>query len=80
MKLWVSTARPAYGDECGVVAVVAATREQAIAKARAKLKPVTAGSGYVPAQQYAQALLDGLTQIREAEDEVFIDWSPSRRQ
>jgi hypothetical protein len=72
-KLWISAAATPYGGEYGLVAVVAATREEAIAKAGAKLE-LTA-MNYVPHQRYAQALLDGLIGIREVSDEVFIDWT-----
>lgn len=75
--LWISAAETPYGNEFGLVAVIAATREEAMAKAGAKLE-LTANN-YVPDRRYAQALLDGLGAIREVEDDVFIDWTASER-
>lgn len=81
LKLWISTAQTPHGNEYGLVAVIADTREEAIAKASAKLQLAFKGDkgGYMPDQRYAQALLDNLGSISEVEDEVFIDWSPARR-
>ncbi len=73
MKLWISAALTPYGNEYGPVAVIAETREEAIAKTSAKLQLDDPGS-YVPDQRYAQALLNGLRTMREVQDEVFIDW------
>lgn len=80
-KLWISTAQTPYGNEYGLVAVVAATREEAIAKASAKLQLAFGGDKgvHVPSRRYAKELLDGLAAIREVEDEVFVDWSPAER-
>ena len=36
-KLWIGTALTPYRNECGLVAVVAETHEEAMAKAGAKL-------------------------------------------
>jgi hypothetical protein len=76
-KLWITAAQTPYGNEYGAVAVIAATREEAIAKAAAKLQE--SKSTYVPDQGYTQALLDSLGAISEVEDEVFIDWSHAKR-
>lgn len=78
MKLWIGTALTAYGNEYGLVAVVAETREEAIAKANAKLSLSDPGN-YVPDQRYAQALLDNLGAMRVVEDEVFVDWEAARQ-
>jgi hypothetical protein len=72
-KLWISSALTPYGNEYGRVAVVAETREEAIAKANAKLQLDDPGN-YIPNRRYAKALLDNLDAMSEIEDEVFIDW------
>jgi hypothetical protein len=72
-KLWTSSAVTSYGNEYGLVAVVAETREEAIALANAKLE-INGPGNYVPNQRYAQALLDNLDAMSEVPDEVFIDW------
>jgi hypothetical protein len=72
-KLWTSSALTPYGNDYGLVAVVAETREEAIAKANAKLQLDDPGN-YIPNQRYAQALLDNLDTMSEIPDEVFIDW------
>lgn len=76
-KLWTSCALTPYGNEYGLVAVVAATREEAIAKVNAKLQLDDPGN-YVPNQRYAEALLDNLHTMREVTDDVFIDWDASK--
>jgi hypothetical protein len=72
VKLWIGTALTPYGGEYGLVAVVAETREEAMAKAGAKLE-LDKGN-YIPDQRYALALLDNLGAIREVHEEVFVDW------
>lgn len=72
-KLWIGTALTPHGNEYGLVAVIAVTRQEAIAKANAKLQIDDPGN-YVPNQRYAKALLDNLETMREVTDEVFIDW------
>jgi hypothetical protein len=47
-----------YGNEYGLIAVVAETREEAIAKADAVLRATR--DNYVPRQRYIAALLDNL--------------------
>jgi hypothetical protein len=69
MKLWISSGYDSYG----LVAVVADTREEAIAKASAKLSAKADGS-YVPGERYRQGLLDNLDGMTQIEDGVFIDW------
>ena len=77
-RLWISRALSPYGnDEFGVVAVVAKTQDEAIAKASEKL--ALDQSNCVPRQGYAQALMDNLDAMSEVTDEVFIDWTPSER-
>lgn len=78
MKLWISTAVTPHGNEYGLLAIVADTREEAIAKANAKLS-LSTPSNYVPDRRYAQALLDNLGAMRGVEDEVFIDWDAARQ-
>ena len=73
MKLWISSALTPQGNEYGLVAVVAETRQEAIHKVNAKLQLDEPGN-YVPNQKYAEALLDNLDALREVTDEVFIDW------
>jgi hypothetical protein len=72
-KLWISSALTPHGGEYGLVAVVAETRQEAIAKVNAKLQIDDPGN-YVPNKTYAEALLDNLDALREVTDEVFIDW------
>jgi hypothetical protein len=64
MKLWIGSALTPYGNEYGLVAVVAETREEAIAKANAKLSLDDPGN-YIPNQKYAEALLDNPDALRE---------------
>lgn len=77
-KLWISGALTPHGNEYGLVAVVADTREEAIAKANAKLQ-IDGSGNYIPDQGYAKALLDNLAAMREVTDEVFIDWDAARK-
>jgi hypothetical protein len=61
-----------------LVAVVAETKEEAIAKAQEAIKAGT--GGHVPAQRYAQNLLDHLeAEMAEAPAGVAIDWSPAEK-
>ena len=77
-KLWTSSAVSTYGNPFGFIAVVAATKEEAIAKAGEAIKAGT--GGHVPAQRYAQNLLDHLeAQMAEAPAGVAIDWSPAEK-
>ena len=69
MKLWISSGYDSYG----LVAVVAETRQEAIAKASAKLSAAGAGS-HVPGERYKQGLVANLDGMTEIEDGVFIDW------
>jgi hypothetical protein len=62
-----------------MVAVIAETREEAIAKARAGIESALAAETYVPRKHYAQALLDNLSAMREVEDEVLVDWDAAGR-
>jgi hypothetical protein len=75
-KLWITAAETPYGNEYGSVAVIAETKEGAIAKARPKIEASLALEAYVPSQRHYQSLLDGLDDIREAEDGVFVDGDP----
>lgn len=77
--LWISAAVTPDGTEFGTVAVIAATREEAIAKAGAKLELALKGENYRPAAKYAQALLDNLDGMSEVEGDVFIEWAPTER-
>jgi hypothetical protein len=76
VKLWIGTALTPHGSEYGLVAVVAETREEAMAKAGAKLE--LDGTNYIPDKRYAQALLDNLGAMREVKDEVLVDWDAAR--
>lgn len=78
-KLWIGTALTPYGNEYGAVAVIAETRDEAIAMANAVLS-LDPGN-YVPNQKYARALLDNLGNMQEVPEGVFIDWgcAQSRR-
>ena len=74
-KLWITQAQTPYGNGYGVVAVLAETRQEAIAKARPKIEASVARETYVPSQRYYRSLLDNLGDMREAEDGVFVDWT-----
>ena len=77
-KLWTSSAVSTYGNPFGFIAVVAETKEEAIAKARESIKADTSRGGYVPAERYAQNLMDHLeAQMTEVPSGVAIDWSPA---
>jgi hypothetical protein len=75
-KLWISSALTQYGNEYGLIAVIAATEEEAIAKIRQELEQNH--SNYVPIQHYVQALLDNLDNIREVPSGVVVDWDAAR--
>jgi hypothetical protein len=77
VKLWTSSAITPHGNEYGLVAVVAETRQEAIAKANAKLCLDDPGN-YVPNRRYTQALLDNLDAMSEVTDEVFVDWGAAK--
>ena len=79
MKLWIGTAETPYGNEYCSVTVVAETKEEAIAKARPKIKASLARETYVPNQRYYQSLLDNLGDMRKVEEGVFVDWTVTRR-
>ena len=79
MKLWIGTAETPYGNEYGSVAVIAHTKEEAIAKARPEIEASLARETYVPSQRYYRSLLDNLGDMREVEDGVFVDWTVTRR-
>jgi hypothetical protein len=76
-KLWICHALTPYGKEYGRIVVVAATREEAIEKARQELSQNR--SNYVPDQDYAQALLDNLDNMYEVPGGVTVDWDAARR-
>ena len=79
-KLWTSTAVNRFGNPFGFIAVIAATREEAIAKAKDAIKAEAGRGGYAPAERYAQNLLDHLeAEMKEAPPGVFIDWSPAQK-
>ena len=65
-RLWVGGALTSYGNEYGLVAAVAETRDSAIAKMRVELHDAIAKAGHVPSQRYAKALLGDLdSTVRE---------------
>lgn len=78
MNLYISSAKTPYGNEYGVIAVVADSRNEAIIKARAALS--ASESNYVPAERYRGNLLEhldsGMTLVEEG---VFIDWKPAEK-
>lgn len=76
-KLWTSCALTPHGNEYGLIAVAAETREEAIALANAKLSLDDPGN-YVPDQRYAEALRDNLDTMSEVPHAVFIDWDAAR--
>ena len=69
MKLWISSGYDGYG----LVAAIAETREEAIAKASAKLSAEGAGR-HLSGERYKQGLLDNLDGMMQIEDGVFVDW------
>jgi len=77
MKLWISAAPTPYGNEYGLLAVVAETRDEALAKAEAHLRATD--EHYAPRARYVDALLDGLTSMREIADGVAIAWDAAER-
>jgi hypothetical protein len=77
MQLWISGARSPYGNPYGLIAVVAATKDEAVQKARAAL--VAAKVNYVPAQEYRDNLLANLDEMHTMADGVIIDWAPAER-
>jgi hypothetical protein len=76
MKLWASSALTPYGNEYGLVAVIAETREEAITKANSAI--TKALGNYVPDLRYAEALLENITAMSEVTDEVIIDWDAAK--
>lgn len=73
-RLWISAAVSPYGNEYGLIAVVAETRDEAIAKARDELESSRQNLGYVPHQEYAKNLLDNIENMRDIPEGVLIDW------
>jgi hypothetical protein len=71
-KLWIGAAQTPCGNEYGLIAVIAETREAAIIKATRELSQ---SENYVPRQKYAAALLANLGNMREVTDGVVIDWA-----
>lgn len=78
-KLWIGSARTPYGNEYGLIAVIAETKDEAITKARAELSAGHSGPGHHQYQSYADALLDNLDNICEVKEGIVIDWDPARR-
>jgi hypothetical protein len=77
MRLWISSALSPYGNEYGVIAVVAKTKDEAIEKAKAGL--AAKRPNYVPAQRYVENLVEHLDGMRPVDGGVFIDWAPAER-
>ena len=76
VKLWISTAMSPPGNPYGLVAVVAETKDEAIAKIRAAIEEA-GPSNHPPTQQYTRDLLNALdAEIEEVVEGVFVDWSP----
>jgi acyl transferase domain-containing protein len=77
-RLWISAADTPHRNQYGLVVVVAESKEEAVAKARAFLESDEARSTYVPEERYREALLLDLDHNMRSAGEVFVDWSPSR--
>lgn len=78
MKLWISAALSPHGNEYGLVAVVAETREEAVAKAKAEV--AADSSKWVGYQTLAASLLENVDDtMREVESGVFVDWDAARK-
>jgi hypothetical protein len=78
MKLWISSAMSPHGTSYGLVAVLAETRHEAIARARAAIEADDGGK-YLPAQRYAANLLENLdTQMTEVPSGAVVDWDAVR--
>lgn len=76
MKLWISCAAGPAHETWGTIAVIAETRDEAIAKARQRLEAMNVGQN-AEAARYRQALLDNLGSMMEsALGDVFIDLDP----
>ena len=74
-RLWVGGALTSYGNEYGLVAAVAETRDSAIAKMRVELHDAIAKAGHVPSQRYAKALLGDLdSTVREVTAGGIVNW------
>jgi hypothetical protein len=79
MKLWTSSAISPQGNSYGLVAVLAETRHEAIARARAAIEADDDGGKYLPAQRYALNLLENLdTQMTEVPSGAVVDWDAVR--
>ncbi|OBA57320.1 hypothetical protein A5647_24205 [Mycobacterium sp. 1100029.7] len=79
-KLWVGAALSPYGNEYGLIAVVAETKDEAITKARNELSSGHSNHGHQQYQDYADALLENLDNISEIKEGIVIDWDAARRQ
>jgi hypothetical protein len=77
MKLWISCAVGPEGETWGTVAVIAETREEAIAKARGRLEQMDV-SRHPEAQGYRQSLINNvaLTMNEAVLGDIFIDLDP----
>jgi hypothetical protein len=77
MKLWISNAVGPNGEPWGTIAVIAETREDAIAKARQRLEQMDT-SRHPEAQEYRQSLIGNvaLTMNQAVLGDVFIDLDP----
>jgi hypothetical protein len=76
-KLFIAAAVTPYGNEYGMLAVIAESRDEAIERARAALDAEQ--PGYVPHQQYLASLAEHLEEtMREVEAGVVIDYPPDR--
>jgi len=77
VKLWISTAVGPAGQPWGTVAVVAETRENAVAKAAQRLQELGV-SHDVQAEQYRQNLVANLfaTMYEAPSGDFFIDCDP----
>jgi len=78
-RLWISSALSPYGNPYGSITVIAATRDEAIARARQELESHKSLT-YVPDARYAANLLENLEQeMTEIPGGVFIDWTATSK-
>jgi hypothetical protein len=76
MKLWVGSAMSRHGEPYGVIACIAESKGEAIAKIRNEIERDP--STHPRLRQMERDILDHLdVEVEEVGEQVFIDWSPA---